>query len=147
MKIGRPPRYKKEYSELAYNYCLLGATDNDLANFFDVSESTINNWKNNHKDFLESIKKGKNIADGQIAKSLFQRASGYSSDEISVTEDGEKTITKTTNKHYPAEVPAMIFWLKNRQPKLWRDKQEISTTNENNSNLKIELIDTGDKDV
>lgn len=56
-------KYKAEYDELAYNYCLLGATDAQLANFFGVKEQTINNWKNKHKSFFESLKKGKDSAD------------------------------------------------------------------------------------
>lgn len=58
-KVGRPTYFKEEYVELAYKYCLLGATDKDLAQFFEVTETTINNWKNDHPEFFESIKKGK----------------------------------------------------------------------------------------
>lgn len=66
-KSGRPSLYKEEYADQAYNYCLLGATDKDLANFFDVTETTINNWKLDHHEFFESIKKGKEIADASTA--------------------------------------------------------------------------------
>lgn len=33
---GRPTVYKKEYSDQAYMYCLLGATDAQLTDFFEV---------------------------------------------------------------------------------------------------------------
>ncbi len=55
--VGRPTDFKNEYVELAYNYCLLGATDKELATFFNVCEATINNWKISNPDFLESIKR------------------------------------------------------------------------------------------
>ena len=28
------------------------------------------------------------------------------------------------DKHYPPDSTAAIFWLKNRQPKVWRDRVE-----------------------
>ena len=33
VKQGRPSKYKEEYAEQAYNYCLLGAIDDQLASF------------------------------------------------------------------------------------------------------------------
>lgn len=33
----------------------------ELAQFFEVTETTINNWKNNYPDFFESIKKKQEI--------------------------------------------------------------------------------------
>ena len=125
MAGGRPTKYKEEYTELAYNYCLLGATDSDLASFFDVEESTINNWKINHPQFLESLKRGKQQADAQVAKSLFHRATGYSHPETKIaTTDGQITDSKEFEKHYAPDPTAAIFWLKNRQPDMWRDKQQ-----------------------
>lgn len=125
MAGGRPSDYKDEYTELAYNYCLLGATDADLGNFFGVSETTINNWKKDHPEFLESLKRGKQQADAQVAKSLFQRATGYSHPETKIaTTEGRITDSQEFEKHYAPDPTAAIFWLKNRQPELWRDKQQ-----------------------
>ncbi|MDO6706779.1 hypothetical protein [Photobacterium sp. 1_MG-2023] len=126
MMVGRKTKYKKDFDQLAYNYCLLGATDAKLAEFFDVSEQTINTWKKSHSSFLESIKKGKAQADAQVAASLFGRAVGYSHPEVKVaTHEGKITDEKEYNKHYPPDTTAAIFWLKNRQPEMWRDKQEV----------------------
>ena len=121
--VGRPTKYKEEYAEQAYNYCLLGAIDEELAAFFDVSETTINNWKLEHPDFLESIKKGKEIADANVAASLYRRANGYSHPDVDIKViDGQIVQTELT-KYYPPDATSAIFWLKNRQPKKWRDKQ------------------------
>ena len=46
---------KRAYAEQARKLCLLG-TDAELADFFEVSESTINNWKFDYPEFSESIK-------------------------------------------------------------------------------------------
>ncbi len=118
-------KYKDEYDALAYNYCLLGAKDTELAKFFDVSEQTINTWKSKHPSFLESLKKGKSVADGNVAISLYNRAIGFdyveTRDEHS--EQGKKHVE--TTKKVVGDTTAQIFWLKNRQPSMWRDKQEV----------------------
>ena len=62
-QLGRPSKFKKEYTKLAYHYSLLGATDKQMAVFFEVSESTINLWKLKHPRFSESIRRGKAEAD------------------------------------------------------------------------------------
>lgn len=65
-KRGRKSAYQKEYANQALKLCLLGATDKELADFFSVSEQTLNKWKKDYPEFLESLKKGKNIADANV---------------------------------------------------------------------------------
>ncbi len=67
---GRPTRYKAEYTEQAFKLCLLGATDANLADFFEVSEKTINTWKDAHPEFLQSLKAGKDEADANVGERL-----------------------------------------------------------------------------
>lgn len=117
---GRPSKYKSDYDKQAAKLCKLGATDKDLAEFFEVSESTLNLWKINHESFSESLKLGKDSADNRVERSLYHRACGYShpEDDIRVV-SGEIVVTPTT-KHYPPDTTACIFWLKNRKPDDWR---------------------------
>lgn len=129
MPAGQPTKYRPEMAEQAYKLSLLGHTDEQLAKFFEVAVATIYNWKNEHPEFLESIKNGKEVADGEIVMTLRKRAMGYEVTEEKVEESGEggangKKVT-ITEKHIPPDTTAMIFWLKNRQPKQWRDKQEV----------------------
>lgn len=120
-------KYKPEYDELAYNYALLGAKDEQLAEFFGVSEVTINAWKKAHPTFLKSLKEGKSFADANVAKSLYHRALGYQHLETKIaTHQGAITDQVDVVKHYAPDPTAAIFWLKNRQPELWRDKKEIT---------------------
>lgn len=126
MPAGRPTKYKDDYAGQAYKLCLLGATDKQLADFFNTSEQTINAWKKKHSDFLESIKRGKVQADAKVAESLFHRACGYSHPEDKIfNNNGEEMIVATT-KHYPPDATAAIFWLKNRDKENWRDQKEIN---------------------
>jgi hypothetical protein len=97
---GRPTKYKPEYAELAENYCLLGATDDDLATFFDTTRQSISSWKKKFPEFGQAIKRGGTIADTAVVRSLYNKATG-----------GDTT--------------ACIFWLKNRQKHAWRDRHEV----------------------
>ena len=124
--MARPSKYKEEYTEQAYKLCLLGATDKDLADFFGTSEQTINSWKKNQPEFLESIKKGKKIADANVAESLYKRACGYSHPEDKIFNDNGEPLIVPTVKHYPPDTGAAFIWLKNRAG--WRDKQDVEHT-------------------
>lgn len=53
--VGRPSDYNVAFNDQAYKLCLLGATDKDLADFFEVVEDTINEWKKKHPQFSVSI--------------------------------------------------------------------------------------------
>lgn len=121
--IGRPSRFRQEFSDQAEKLCRLGATDRDLADFFGVDVATLNRWKKRHPEFCESLKKGKEVADAEVADRLYKRACGYShKDTKFATFEGRITDREEYDKHYPPDTIACIFWLKNRRPDLWRDK-------------------------
>lgn len=133
---GRPTKYKEEYNEQAYKLCLLGATDDDLAGFFEVNVDTIHEWKKVHPQFSDSLKKGKEIADANVANRLYQRAMGYVGKTTKfATFEGAITDSKEVEEHYPPDTTAAIFWLKNRQPKKWRDKQEVGFTDKDGNDM------------
>ena len=134
---GRPTNYKKEYDEQAYKLCLLGATDKEMADFFNVKEQTINNWKKNHPSFFESIKRGKIVADANVAKSLYNRALGYYHPEDKIFNDNGEPLIVPTVKHYPPDPTAAIFWLKNRKPAEWRDKRETELTGKDGGPIQV----------
>jgi|2_EtaG_2_1085320.scaffolds.fasta_scaffold59705_2 hypothetical protein len=115
---GRPAKYDKKMNDQVTKLCLLGATDEELANFFEVCVATINNWKHEHPEFLESIKAGKEDADSKVAQSLYSTA-------------------------LSGNTTAQIFWLKNRRSKQWRDKQEIDHTTDGDkvTGLSVTFVD------
>lgn len=142
--MGRKSSYKEEYSNQALKLCLLGATDKELAEFFSVSEQTLNKWKKDFPEFLESLKKGKSIADANVASKLYNRAIGYDCKATKfATSDGHITDSKEYIEHYPPDTTAAIFWLKNRQPEKWRDRKEVDA----NINLGDELEGLSDEQL
>lgn len=127
-KNGRPSAYRPEFAAQAEKLAKLGAIDREMADFFGVSEQTLNAWKKAEPRFLESIKRGKEIADAEVASKLYHRAIGYEHPDTHVSMyQGEVTKTPLT-KHYAPDPTAAIFWLKNRQPAKWRDRVEVAVT-------------------
>ena len=117
--IGRPTSFHPDLCDLAHNYCLLGATNDELAEFFGVCPSTIDNWIARHSDFEAAVKSGRVLADSRIARSLYNRALGYDR-EIGreILHEGElKTLKHTV--HYPPNPQCCIFWLRNRRRQTW----------------------------
>lgn len=128
MGVGRKSGFKEEYVQLAENYALLGATDEELADFFNVNVATLNRWKKQFPEFCESLKKGKAVADANVASKLYNRAIGYDCKATKiVTYEGKVTDQVEYVEHYPPDTTAAIFWLKNRQPGKWRDKKEVES--------------------
>lgn len=142
--MARPTNYRNEYAEQARKLCLLGYTDKQLADFFNVCEQTINTWKIKHPEFLESIKRGKELADINVVESLYKRAIGIEYEEVELKTDGQNKSKRVVKKLIPPDTTAQIFWLKNRQPKSWRDKQEIDHQSSDGSMSpkprKVELV-------
>jgi hypothetical protein len=124
--MGRPSRYDPEMCEQAHNYCLLGATNDELAEFFHVSPSTVDRWIARHADFGGAVRQGRIVADARVARGLYVRAVGYDREiERSVVVGGElKPITSTV--HYPPNVQACIFWLRHRRRETWGDRVPAS---------------------
>ena len=81
-----------------------GLTDEQIAKKIGISRKTLNDWKNNYSDICDTLKKGKEVVDYQVENALLNSAL-----------DGNTT--------------AQIFWLKNRRPDKWRDKQKEEADN------------------
>lgn len=128
---GRPTLYKAEYAKQVYKFALLGATLEQIADFFDVSLKTVSNWMNDHEDFLHAIKKGREIADAEVAEALYKRASGYTTTEQRVITDGQGgyEIVEVEKEIMP-DTAASFIWLKNRHPEKWRDKPKDASNDD-----------------
>jgi hypothetical protein len=123
-KMGRPSKIKDINFEQVKKMASYGLTDKQMADCLDISEVTLNSYKNN-PEFLKSLKEGKAISDEKVERSLFDRACGYEHPEEKVFCSEGCIVTHQTTKKYPPDPVAAIFWLKNRKPEQWRDKQEI----------------------
>lgn len=129
-KVGRPSAYQPIYSGQVQKLCELGATDQELADFFGVDVRTVYRWKHDHPEFCQALKAGKEAADERVERSLYQRAVGYEQDEVKIFMPAGKgaPVYAPYRAKVAPDVTAAIFWLKNRRSQEWRDKHEVEHT-------------------
>lgn len=101
---GRPTKYDPAKNEEIERLCLLGCTDDELAEFLGIARSTFYQWKREQQEFADAIWRGKQGADSLVAESLFRAA-------------------KSGN-----DTGAAKHWLNNRRPRDWREKSEQKIT-------------------
>ncbi|UFH55391.1 helix-turn-helix domain-containing protein [Spirosoma sp. KNUC1025] len=125
LSVGRPTVYREPLNEVVYYLALLGLTDKEIAETLNISKATLNTWKKQHPEFLDSVTQGKTLADAHVAAAFYKRATGYDypSEKIFVHEGKEIRVQTTT--HIPPDAGAALNWLKNRQPDKWRDKVDV----------------------
>ena len=120
-KAGRPSKFKQIKIPQLRKILALGATNEQIAEFFNISLLSLKRYRKDNSEFDTALKRWKEQADERVADSLFHRAIGYEhpSEEIHIIKN--KVVRVQTRKIYPPDTTAQIFWLKNRQPDRWRD--------------------------
>lgn len=147
-KAGRPKedtykKYVEGKEEQIIEICTKGADNKSLAEFLGCGLTTVCNLKRDYPQFKELVSKGNKVADEAVVSALFKRAIGYDAEdtitEVKVSQDGsaQTTYVKKCKKHIPGDTTAMIFWLKNRMPDKWRDKQEMNLDTTQPINISI----------
>jgi transposase-like protein len=131
VKLGAPSDYNPGFCQRAMELCERGATDEELAQEFDVSARTIYRWKNAHPEFCQAIRAGKEAADERVERSLYQMATGtyvkqQQAIKVKTGQHTEEVQIVEVETYMAPEVPAAQFWLKNRRPDQWREKSDVN---------------------
>lgn len=108
-----------------------GLTDKQIAEKIGVSYSTFRTWRSKSPELETALQNGKDVADRKVERSLFERAIGYTYTEKKITESKSIRAAKTEiwEKHMPGDTTAMIYWLKNRKPEVWRERRDPEELN------------------
>ena len=114
-----------------------GLTDEQMAGNMGITTRTLYNWKKKSILIFQSLKTNKELADIEVENALRKKALGFREMEQTIStrktveyENGKRVreitepVVTEVEKYYPPDTTAQIFWLKNRKPKQWRDKQE-----------------------
>lgn len=118
-----------------------GLTNEQIAHNIGIAPKTLYEWINKFSEISNALKKGKEVVDIEVENSLLKRALGYTYEETTrelSKETGQLVVTKVVTKQVVPDTTAMIYWLKNRKPKQWRDK----STQENDVSSMIESMNT-----
>jgi transposase len=114
-----------------------GLTDEQIAYNIGITASTLYEWKKRFPEISESLKKGKEVIDRQVENALLKRALGYQYREVTEEESEDGFKRKVVIKEVVPDTTAQIFWLKNRKPAEWRDKQVVEHEGEKVFSIKL----------
>ena len=119
----------KEGLTLIEGWAKDGLIDEQIAANIGITTTTLYDWKKKYADFSDALKKGKETSDYEVENALFKSATGYEYEErkeVQEVVDGVmRKRVEVTRKQVPPNATSAIFWLKNRKPGKWRNKQEI----------------------
>lgn len=135
-KMGRPSKFDPKMIPMVEKLCKLGATDLEVADFFDVSYTTFKTWLHVYPDLLAVLKVAKEEANDRVKMSLYRKATGYSFDAVKIFMHEGKVIYAPYREHVPPDTTAMIFWSKNRMKDEFRDVQHHQHDGEIDYNVK-----------
>jgi hypothetical protein len=126
-KGGRPPDYNELFCEFVFKLMLLGITKDDLANQLEVNRLTLDNWCNEHPEFLSAITRGGTFADANVAVGTYKSATGFEREGVKIfLGPGGDPVYAPYTEYFPPNPTAGKMWLTNRQPDLWRDRRELT---------------------
>lgn len=93
-----------------------------------INVSTFYDWKKNHPEIEQALKKGQAPVDTIVENALYRRATGYKTIERRKIKlpDGTARV-EVIEKEVPPDTTAGIFWLANRKPNSWKRKQVEET--------------------
>lgn len=118
---------------MAYAAAVNGACNGDIAITLGICEKTLYTWKKKHSVFNRYLERGIAICNASVERALHKRAIGYETEEVKVTysegDEGGEVVDQrvVTTKQVAGDVGAQKFWLTNKNPKDWSDRQKIVT--------------------
>lgn len=129
--MAAPLKYNQAYhDDWAWSLAIKGATDEEIAKAFGISVRTLHRWKKDHESFEQSLMVAKDQADAKVERKLYERAVGYSYEEVEtvmeIDGDGNRKPAKVkrVQKHCPPDVLAQMYWLNNRKPSQYKRNPE-----------------------
>lgn len=125
---GRPTKYNEKYHvPWVRSLARRGLTVEEMADAMGVAVSTLYLWADKHEEFSEALNKSRSEADSLVEESLYRKALGMTVTEtkkiVAVDDYGQPKVTRieTVERELAPDSTACLFWLKNRQPQIWRD--------------------------
>ena len=103
--------------EVIKGWCRDGLTEEEIAKRLGIAYSTFKKYKSDYPALSAVLKEGKEVADYRVENALY-------------------------NKAINGDTTAMIFWLKNRKPEQWREKQEIAHSG--GLDIVVDVVEDGD---
>lgn len=129
--VGAPGKYESHVKPkllLIEAWARDGLTGVEIAKNLGIAKSTLCEYQKIHSELSDALKNGREVIDTMVENALLKAALGYEFEEDGIGKDGVYSLKKVAHPN----TTALIFWLKNRKPVAWRDKQELEHSGELN---------------
>lgn len=102
-----------------------GWTEKEIAEELKISYSGFRNYKKQHLELVGILTENKKIADSAAKGALFQKVIGqsYIKEIRERDENGRLVIVKKETVVIPPDTQAAKFWLANRDPENWKNRE------------------------
>ena len=136
------------HDDMVNNFGLLGYSATEIAGALMISDTAFKRWIKTYPSFRASLYAGREIADSKVAAAFYKSIVGYTleQEKAFVDKDGCEHVIKITEEVGPNS-GAALNWLKNRQPNLWSDKQQIEHSGEMSVTMDLNGGDAGSGEV
>lgn len=138
MAGGRPSKYFTNVEPkllLIEAWARDGLTIEDIAANLEVSAASMYEYQKQYPELLEALKNGREVIDTMVENALLKAALGYDYTEEELNKSTGIPVELRKVAH--PNTTALIFWLKNRKPREWRDRQEL----EHSGNVGVKIVD------
>lgn len=109
-----------------------GVTEEDIAKNCGVSYASFRNYKKTYLELEGALLAGRSVADLKVEGALFKKATGFVYKETRKSKkydrETEKFIeeSQSTTRYVPPDTSAAIFYLTNRKPDEWKNRQNLN---------------------
>lgn len=107
-----------------------GLNESQIIKHLDITQSKFNSLKRKSDDLKKELSYGKLLTDYAVEDALLKKALGGISKEVKETEKDSGSEMVTVTKEIPADTSALQFWLKNRCPEKWNEKNNSAKSTE-----------------
>jgi len=147
-KTGPKSKYDPNFHpKMAHRLALLGLTRREIAAAFHIRVDSFEKWIMQHSELLESLREGQRIADANVARAIYRKATGfYQPVEVIISKNKQSEIVQMM-KYFPPDTQAAIFWLKNRTRMnefTWSDRVDFSLEWQEKQALDLATLDLSD---
>ena len=115
----------KDKLHLVEKWARDGLTEAQIAKNLGIIKNTLNTYKNQHHDFLDSLRRGRQVCIAEIENALVKTALGFEYEEVKtyIKDEGGRIVkyTEKTRKYHPPHVGACSILLKNKDKGNWSD--------------------------
>ncbi len=131
--------YEADFPERAERFAKMGMIDTEICTQLGISKTVYYEYQQKYPEFAEAIKRGKKPINELAEEAFLKNVLGFEYEEkqseMNVDKDGNATVAKvrTITRHFRGDTTAQIFFLKNRMPEKYKDRQEVAVDLKANS--------------